>query len=163
MVFSVNVHLIKKGSSSELLHCALHIVAYTQTAKHHRCNEFLNSIAGAYYETAAFVYKPWKQCGKECFAVLACNNVQIRYIQGALRAGYATMRNAQCSNSEDNLFWVRCIQFSNFMLKCLSPQPLLLYSLKMARPIGTRKPLIPTTPYICCVFIHWIDKSITAL
>ena len=25
-------------------------------------------------------------------------------IHGALRSGYATMRNAQCNNSEDNLF-----------------------------------------------------------
>ena len=37
-------------------------------------------------------------------AVLACNNVQIRYIHGALRSGYATIHNAQCNNSEDNLF-----------------------------------------------------------
>ena len=34
----------------------------------------------------------------------AGSNVQIRYIHGALRSGYATMRNAQCNNSEDNLF-----------------------------------------------------------
>ena len=31
---------------------------------------------------------------KQCFVVLACNSVQIRYIHGALRSGYATMRNA---------------------------------------------------------------------
>ena len=32
-----------------------------------------------------------------------------RYIHGALRSGYATMHNAQCNNSEDNLFLIRCI------------------------------------------------------
>ena len=31
---------------------------------------------------------------EHCFAVLACSNVQIRYIHGALRSGYATMHNA---------------------------------------------------------------------
>ena len=46
-------HLIQKRLSSELLHCAL---LHTQTAKHHGCNEFLNSSAGTYYETATFVY-----------------------------------------------------------------------------------------------------------
>ena len=35
------------------MHC---ILLHTQTAKHHGCNEFLNSIAGTYYETATFVY-----------------------------------------------------------------------------------------------------------
>ena len=34
------------------VHCAL---LHTQTAMHHGCNEFLNSIAAAYYETATFV------------------------------------------------------------------------------------------------------------
>ena len=33
------------------------------------------------------MYSPWKQCGTQCFGVLACNNVQIRYIHGALRSG----------------------------------------------------------------------------
>ena len=84
-----------------IVHCTL---LHTQTATHHGCNEFLNSIAGAYYETAAFVYKPWKQCVLQCFAVLACNNIQIRYIHGALRSGYVTMHNAQCNNSKDNIF-----------------------------------------------------------
>ena len=88
------------------MHCVL---LHTKTAKHHGCNEFLNSVAGAYYETTTFMYWQWKQCEPQCFAVLACNNVQTRYIHGALQSGYATMRNAQCSNSEDNLFWIRCI------------------------------------------------------
>ena len=30
--------------------------------------------------------------------------LKIRYIHGALRSGYATMRNAQCNNSQDHLF-----------------------------------------------------------
>ena len=30
--------------------------------------------------------------------------LKIRYIHGALWSGYATMRSAQCNNSEDNLF-----------------------------------------------------------
>ena len=30
--------------------------------------------------------------------------LKTRYIHGALRSGYATMRNAQCNNSDDNLF-----------------------------------------------------------
>ena len=51
------IHPIQKRLSSELLHCELRIVAYPdRTAPHHGCNEFLNSIAGAYYETATFVY-----------------------------------------------------------------------------------------------------------
>ena len=79
------IHLIRKRLSSELLHCAL---LHTQTATHHGCNDFLNIIASAYYETTTFVYWPWKQCGQQCFMVLACNNVQIRYIHGALRSGY---------------------------------------------------------------------------
>ena len=53
MYIYMYIHLIKKGLSSELLHCAL---LHTQTAMHHGCNKFLNSIAGAYYETATFVY-----------------------------------------------------------------------------------------------------------
>ena len=36
--------------------------------------------------------------------------LKTRYIHGALRSGYATMRNAQCNNSDDNLFWIRCIR-----------------------------------------------------
>ena len=55
----IDIHLIKKRLSSELLHCALRIaycVLHTQTAKNRGCNEFLNSIAGTYYETATFVY-----------------------------------------------------------------------------------------------------------
>ena len=59
-VLPIFIHLIKKRLSSELLHCALCIVhcalLHTQTATHHGCNEFLNSIAGAYYETATFGY-----------------------------------------------------------------------------------------------------------
>ena len=35
---------------------------------------------------------------------------QIRYIH-VLPSGYATMRNAQWNNSEDNLFLIRCIYF----------------------------------------------------
>ena len=35
---------------------------------------------------------------------MACNNVQICSIHGALQSGYATMCNVQCNNSEDNLF-----------------------------------------------------------
>ena len=50
-----DIHLIKKRLSSELLHCALRML-HTQTAKHHGCNEFLNSIAGTYCETATFMY-----------------------------------------------------------------------------------------------------------
>ena len=30
--------------------------------------------------------------------------LKIRYIRGALWSGYARVRNAQCNNSEDNLF-----------------------------------------------------------
>ena len=36
--------------------------------------------------------------------------LKINYIHGALQSGYATMCNAQCNNSEDNLFLIRCIQ-----------------------------------------------------
>ena len=39
------------------------------------------------------------------------SSLEIRYIHGALRSGYATLRNAQCNNSEDILFLIRCIQF----------------------------------------------------
>ena len=47
-LFFACLHLIEKRLSSEFLHI--------QTAMHHGCNEFLNSIAGTYYETATFVY-----------------------------------------------------------------------------------------------------------
>ena len=35
--------------------------------------------------------------------------LKIRYIHGALQSWYVTIRNARCNNSEDNLFWIRCI------------------------------------------------------
>ena len=35
--------------------------------------------------------------------------LKIRYIRGALRSGYARMRNAQCNNSEDNLFLIKSV------------------------------------------------------
>ena len=38
---------------------------------------------------------------------------KMRYIHGALRSGYATMRNAQCNNLQDNLFLSRCILFEH--------------------------------------------------
>ena len=89
------LHLIQKRLSSELLHCALRIVAYPDR-KAPWINEFLNSIAGTYYETATFVYLPWKlkamwntmlcglgmqQCTNSlhpwCFAVWVCNNTRM--------------------------------------------------------------------------------------
>ena len=42
--------------------------------------------------------------------------LKIRYIHGALRSGYATIRNAQCNNSEDNFFLIRCILLSRDIL-----------------------------------------------
>ena len=45
--------------------------------------------------------------------------LKIRYIHGALRSGYAAMRNArQCNNSEDNLFWIT-------VEPCLTTTPLI--------------------------------------
>ena len=74
------------------------------TAEHHGCNEFVRccmprpqsilfhiaSIANTRMSLSHSRYL-------ECY-------LKIRYIHGALRSGYATIRNAQCNNSEDNLF-----------------------------------------------------------
>ena len=40
--------------------------------------------------------------------VLACNNVQVRYIHGALRSGYATMRQFRIQP-----FLIRCIKMAS--------------------------------------------------
>ena len=97
----VNMHLIQKRLSSELLHCAL---LHTQTASHIGCKEFLHCcmprpksivvhIASMANTRISLSHSRHLQCYFE-----------IRYIDGALRSGYATVRNAQCNNSEDNIF-----------------------------------------------------------
>ena len=89
-----------------IVHCAL---LHTQTAKHHGCNETVHCcmprpqsivfhIASMANTRMSLSHNRYLQC-----------YLKIRYIHGALRSGYAAIRNAQCNNSEDNLFWIRCI------------------------------------------------------
>ena len=98
----------KKGC---LLNCCIvHCTSlHNQTATHHGCNEFVHcymsrplsivvNIASIANTRMSLSHSRHLQC-----------YLKIRYIHGALRSGYATMRNAQCNNSEDNLFWIRCI------------------------------------------------------
>ena len=88
------------------MHCAL---LHAQTAKHHGCNEFVHCcmprpqsilfhIASVANTRMSLSHSRYLQC-----------YLKIRYIHGALRPGYATIRNVQCNNSEDNPFLIRCI------------------------------------------------------
>ena len=99
-VYCVYIHLIQKSLSSKLLHCAL---LHTQTAKNHGCNEFVHCcmqgpqsivfhIASMANTRMSLSHSKYLQC-----------HLKIRYIHGALRSGYATIRNAQCNNSVANL------------------------------------------------------------
>ena len=114
----IHIHLIQKRLSSELLHCAL---LHTQIAKHHGCNEFVHCcmprpqsnvihISSMASTRMSLSHRRYLQC-----------YFKICYIHGALRSGYATIRNAQCNNSEDNLFLIRCIQMKQniFAIKAL--------------------------------------------
>ena len=87
-----------------IVHCAL---LHTQTATHHGCNEFVHccmprpqsivvQIASIANTRMSLSHSRHLQC-----------YLKIRYIQDALRSGYATMRSAQCNNSEDNFFLIR--------------------------------------------------------
>ena len=81
MATSNHIHLILKKLSSELLQCAL------QIGTHRRCDEFLNNIVGACYDICKLAIEAtWtiKLCGPD---MQQC-----------------AMHNAQCNNSEDNLF-----------------------------------------------------------
>ena len=42
-------------------------------------------------------------------------------VHGPLRPRYATIRNAQCNNSVDNLFWIRCILLLSAMFNNAFP------------------------------------------
>ena len=90
------------------VHCAL---LHTQTAKHHGCNELVHCCMPR-PQSILFILLPWLIHECRCLIVgtryLHCY-LKIRYIHGALRSGYATIRNAQCNNSEDNLFLIRWI------------------------------------------------------
>ena len=78
---------------------------HAQTAKYYGCNEFVHccmprpqSIVvqiASMANTRMLLSHSWH---------LQCH-LKMRYIHGALRSGYATKRNAQCINSEDNLFF----------------------------------------------------------
>ena len=71
------------------MNCALHIVA---------CQDYKVHIASLVNTCMSMPHSRHVQC-----------YLKIRYILGGLRSGYITMRNAQCSNSEDNLFLIRCM------------------------------------------------------
>ena len=90
-----------------IVHCAL---LHTQIAKHHGCNQVVHCcmprpqiivfhIASMANTRMPLSHSRYLQC-----------YLKIRYIHGALRSGYATIHNAQCNNSEDALFLIRCIQ-----------------------------------------------------
>ena len=89
-----NIHLIHKILSSELLHCAL---MHAQTATHHGYNEVVyccmprpQSIVVHIASMAGTRMSLSHSRHLQCY-------LKIRYIHGALRSGYATMRNAQCA------------------------------------------------------------------
>ena len=101
---SLYIHLLKKGCLLNccIVHCAL---LHTQTAKYHGCNKFVHCcmprpqsilfhIASMANTRMSLFHNRYLQC-----------YLKIRYIHGALRSGYATIRNAQCNNSEDNHFF----------------------------------------------------------
>ena len=79
---NVYTHLIQTRLSSELLHCAMprpqrivvHIASMSKTRM-----------------------SPSHSRHPQCY-------LKIHYINGTLRSRYTTLRNAQCNNSEDNLF-----------------------------------------------------------
>ena len=92
VLFVLNIHLIQKRFSSELLHCAL---LHTQTAMHHGCNKFVHCcmprpqnivvhIASMANTRISLSHSMYLQC-----------YLKLCYIHGALRSEYATMRNAQ--------------------------------------------------------------------
>ena len=124
-----HTHLIQKGCLLKccIVHCAL---LHIQTPMHHGCTEFVHCciprrqsivvhIASMANTRMSLSHSRHLQC-----------YLKTRYIHGALRSGYATMRNAQCNNSEENLFFliIRCIikklislalsAMSNLILKC---------------------------------------------
>ena len=83
------------------MHCAL---LHTQTTKNHGCNEFVHCcmlrpqsilfhIASMANTQMSLSHSRYLQC-----------HLKICYIYGPLWSGYVTIRNAQCNNSEDNLF-----------------------------------------------------------
>ena len=99
------IHLIQKGCLLNccIVHCAL---LHTQTAKHHGCNEFVHCcmprpqsilfhIASMANTRMSLSHSRYLQCYLKSRYI---------YIHDALRFGYVTIRNAQCNNSEDNLF-----------------------------------------------------------
>ena len=118
------IHLIQKRLLLNccIVHCAL---LHTQTATHHGCNEFAHCcmprpqnimvhIASMANTRMSLSHSRRLQC-----------YLKTRYIHGALRSGYATMRNEQCNNSEDNLYWIRYIrkgQLAGVFLKFKQPQ-----------------------------------------
>ena len=90
--------------------CIVHYAfLHTRTATHHGCNEFVHccmprpqSIVVHIASMANIRMSLSHSRHLQCY-------LEIRYIHGALQPGYAKMRNAQCINSEDNLFWIRCM------------------------------------------------------
>ena len=119
LILIVWIHLIQKRLSSELLHCALRVVAYPDR-KAPWFNEFVHCCVprpqSILFHTASMANT--RMSLSHCMH-LQCY-LKIRYIHGALRSGYATIGNAQCNNSEDNHFWIRCILTNLYSTHCLS-------------------------------------------
>ena len=97
----INIHLIQKGC---LLNCC--IMHYALCIAHccmPRPQRIVVHIASIVNTRMSLSHSRNLQC-----------YLKIVYIHGALRSGYATMRNAQCAmhnaqcnNSKDNVFWIR--------------------------------------------------------
>ena len=108
MYMCMYIHLILNRLSSELLHCALCIVhcalLHTQTAKHHGCNEFVHCCMPRPQSIVLHIASMANTRMSLSHSRYLQYYLKIRYIHGALRSGYATIRNAQCTNSVDNLF-----------------------------------------------------------
>ena len=111
------------------MHCAL---LHNQTVTHHGCNEFIHCCMP---RTQSIVVHNASMANTRMSLShsrhLKCY-LKIRYIHGALRSGFAAMRNAHCNNSEDNLFLIRCMisvgntTFREELMKSLTALPVSL-------------------------------------
>ena len=95
-IFCLHVHVytqLKKGCLLNccIVHCAL---LHTQTAMHHGCNEFVHCCMTRLQSIVVHI----ASMANTRMSLSHCRYLQcylkIRYIHGALRSGYATMRNA---------------------------------------------------------------------
>ena len=101
---SIVVHIASMATTRMLLSHAPNSKSLEQACSRDRTKEYF-FVLSTMPRLHACIQKPGASME---LRQLQCY-LKIRYINGALRSGYTTMCNAQCNNSEDNLFWIRCI------------------------------------------------------